>query len=101
MAAVFSSGDQTTALVAPFLPLGITGLTCPKYVRLPEVIPVETAAIVQEVSFVHSYRTGCTVLEDSGIRCVEQENAQVPGRLLFRHDLNNEVYLLNRFSFFH
>lgn len=84
----------------PFCLSASLSLTCPKYGRLPEVIPVETAAIVQDVSFVHSYGTGCIFLEDSGIRSVERENAQVAGRLLFRHDLNNEFYLLNCFSFF-
>ena len=101
MAAVFSSGDRTTAIVAPFLPLGITRLTCPKYVRSTELIPVETAAIMGDVSFVHSCGTGCTFLEDSSVRCVVRENAQVAGRLLFEHDLNNEVFLLNCFSFCH
>ena len=98
LAAVFSSGDGTTAIVAPFLPLGITGLICRKYVRCTELILVETAAIIQDVSFVHTCGAGCTFLEDSGIRCVERENAHVSGGLLFCHDLHNEVYLLNCYS---
>ena len=88
MAAVFSSGDQTAAIVALFLLLGITRLTCPKYVRSTELILVETAAIMGDVSFVYSCGTGCTFLEDSGVRCVERDNAEVSGRLLFQHDLS-------------
>ena len=52
-----------------------------------------------DVSFVHSCGASCTFLEDSGIRCVERENAHVSGGLLFCHDLNNEVYLYTQ-SFF-
>ena len=65
---LYSSGDLTTAIVAPLLPLGITRLTCPKYVRSTQLIPVETAAIMGDVSFVRSCGTGCTFLEDSGAR---------------------------------
>ena len=78
---------QTVAIVAPFLPLpGHALLTCLKFVRSQELSSVDTADIVGDVSFVHTYGNGCNFLEDAGVRQVEREQAVVAERLLFQHD---------------
>ena len=105
MLAVFhySEGQKSTlAIVAPFLPLlGHTELTCQKYVRSSHFQSIATEDIFSDASFIHCRGRGCIFLENSGVRQIEREQSVVEGRLLFQHDFNNEVYLLNRFCFNH
>ena len=60
-----------------------------------------TSAIVGDVSFVLSYGAGCKVQEGAGASCVERENIAIAGDVFFKHNFNNEIYLLNRFRCCH
>ena len=84
-------------MVAPFLPLGITDITCEKFVRSLDLCAVPTAAITGDISFVHACGGGCVFKKETGARRIEREETQLTGTISFHHDPNNQVYLLNRF----
>ena len=99
--AVFSSNEDTTAVIAPFLPLGLSQMDCPKFVRSLDLCLVATVTIVSEVSFVHSCGNGCAFKEATSVHRVEREEIDLTGSISFVHDCNNEVYILNRFCLYH
>lgn len=101
MAVLSCEDGETKGVIAPFLPLGSTNITCPKFVRSLDLTAVPSAAITGDVSFVHACGRGCMFKEDTGSRQIEREETRLPGTISFHHDPNNQVYLLNRFCLNH
>ena len=101
MAAVFCCNGDTTAVLAPFLPLGMGEMDCPKFVRSLDLCSVAAATIVSKVSFVLSCGRGRAFREATSVHRVEREEAELTGSVSFVHDCNNEVFILNCFRLYH
>ena len=64
-------------MLAPFLPLGMGEMDCPKFVRSLDLCSVAAATIVSEVSFVHSCGRGCAFKEATSVHRVEREETEL------------------------
>ena len=97
MVAVFScESEETTGVIAPFLPLSSADLTCEKFIKSLDLCAVPTAAITGDISFVHACGRGCVCA-----RQIEGEDTQLTGTVSFHHDPNNQVFPLNSFCLNH
>ena len=101
MVAFCSSNEDTTAVVAPFLPLGLSQMDCPKFGRSLDLCLVATVTVVSEVSFVCSCGNGCAFKEATNVHRVERKATDLTRSISFVHDCNNKVFILNRFCLYH